>query len=833
MRITTGKILVVLAVLTAGGAAFWQYRSRLGRTSRATDTAHLAKLRHWEGLRYDEPQEEQDFFIQKRLPGGQGPLNYSLYQAAYNQVLGMQQIEIPSGAISPPGFQPPPAPPSVSGYTFLGPGNIGGRTRAIAIDPTNTQIMYTAAVAGGVWKTTNGGGTWAPASNFLANIAVNSLIMDPNNHLILYAGTGEGYFNLDSVRGNGIFKTTDGGSNWTQLSFTNNNSDFYYVNKMAINAASTRVYAATGSGIFRSIDGGNTWSRMVAGSTVHGCMDVKIQNKPAAFVFAACGTFTNPGFISRALDSSNATQTWTSVFSTTNMGRTSLAIAPSDQNTIYALSASNATSGNYQQGLLAVFRSTSQGASGSWTTQVSNTNSTLLNTLLLTNPIEAELTQCSFGTSTLAFTQGWYDNIIVVDPTNANTVWVGGIDLFRSTDGGQNFGLASYWWTAGFAPYSHADHHALAFDPNYNGTTNQILWDGNDGGVFQTTNAASGNVATSQANICANPFAPSPVSWTNFNNSYGVTQFYYGTPFPDGATYFGGTQDNGTNQGTTGGGANAWTQVIGGDGGAVAVNPSNTLMAWAENTGLSIQKTTNGWTSSSSFTSGITGDSGFLFITPFVQDPSNANNMWTGGFDIWRTTTATTSASGSWSRASISLGESVGSMAVAPTNSNTVYAGGSSSGKVYYNTSALSATSSTAWSSSTVSGACYISAIAVDPTSSSTAWAVSSTFGCTPHVWKTTNGGSSWTAMGGTGSNTVPDLPVHTIAINPLNSSKIYIGTDLGIMATTDGGGNWLVANSTPFPNVIVDNIVPLNISGTVTLYVFTHGSSAWSVTAN
>jgi len=171
---------------------------------------------------------------------------------------------------------------------------------------------------------------------------------------------------------------------------------------------------------------------------------------------------------------------------------------------------------------------------------------------------------------------------------------------------------------------------------------------------------------------------------------------------------------------------------------------------------------------------------------------------------------------------------------VAPTDSNTVYVGGQT-GSVWVNTSALSATSSTTWSSVKPGGAgsCHISGVAVDPANASNAWAVASTFGCTPHVWYTNNGGSTWTPMGGTGSNTVPDIPVETIAVNPTNPLKVYIGTDLGMMVTTDGGTNWMVANSTPFPNVIVDNIVAQNNSGTVTLFVFTHGRSAWSVTAN
>jgi hypothetical protein len=832
MRLSLRKIVLPVAVV-ASAAAIVNYSPQ---TPQGTLSRSLNRLRQWErrhkrGARFDQPQEAQDFFVMKRVPGGTGPLDLGMYAPAIAQLQLNQQYVLNTGQVLPSLSGP------VGSWSFLGPGNVGGRTRAIVIDPTNTSVMYAAAVAGGVWKSVNGGASWAPTADFIANIAVNSLVMDPTNHNVLYAGTGEGYFNGDAQRGAGIFKTTDGGATWNQLAFTNANSDFFYVNKIAINAPASRIYAATRTGIFRSIDGGATWAKTLDATTINGCMDVKVQTDRAlARVFAACGTLQSvatPGFISRAFDGSGA-QAWSTVLSTANMGRTSLALAPSNQSILYALSASNTNAGNYQQGLLAVYRSGDSGTT--WTTQVTNTNPTLLNTLLLTNPIEAELTQCGFGTSTFAFTQGWYDNIITVDPVNPNTVWVGGIDLFRSNDAGQNWGVASYWWTKPDPEYAHADQHAIVFDPNYNGTTNQKMYVGNDGGIFLTQNATAGNVGF-QANICAS-YAPSPVTWTSLNNSYGVTQYYYGVPYPDGTAYFGGAQDNGTTRGTDGGGPNNWGTILGGDGGAVAVNPGNTNMLWAENTNRSIQKSTNGGVSFSSFITGITEANGnFLFIAPFVLDPSNANNMWTAGATMWRTTTATTSTTGGWVAASAFLAQRVSAIAVAPSNSNVVYAGNagggvaSGVGAVYHNTAALTANSTTTWASSIPRLGAVVSGLAVDPTDPNTVWATYSTFGG-PHVYKSTDTGATWTPMPGTGANTIPDVPVHCIAINPANNQKLYIGTDLGVMASVDGGANWLVVNSAQLPNTIVDALV-FNTTGTIQLFAFTHGRGTWKVIPN
>src|SRR5205823_128210 len=176
-----------------------------------------------------------------------------------------------------------------------------------------------------------------------------------------------------------------------------------------------------------------------------------------------------------------------------------------------------------------------------WTPILTNTNPTKLSTLLLTNPIYANFNLCFGGGGDSFFNQGWYDNVIAVDPTNANRVWAGGIDLFRSDDGGMSFNLASFWWT-GSSPgaFAHADQHTIVFSPDF--ATSGKMYVGNDGGIFRTT---SGTASTTM-NVCD----PSGVgvTWTELNNNYGVTQFYHGLPYPGadgGNTFFGGAQDNG------------------------------------------------------------------------------------------------------------------------------------------------------------------------------------------------------------------------------------------------------------------------------------------------
>lgn len=257
------------------------------------------------------------------------------------------------------------------------------------------------------------------------------------------------------------------------------------------------------------------------------------------------------------------------VLTEAGMGRTSLAIAPSNQDRVYALSASTVPGpgGNFVHGLHAFFRSDQGGAAGTWTARVRNSDPVKLNTLLLTNPVVAHLADCDFDSANSYSNLGWWTNMVAVDPTEPDVVWAGGVDIFRSDDGGANWGVVSYWWNS--PPSAHADQHRIVFHPAYDGNANQTLFVASDGGVWRTDNARAA-VATGVAGVCNS--GTSAVRWRSLNHRLGVTQFYHGTPFPDGRQFFGGTQDNGTVLGTAGGGIDGWRQIFGGDGGHVAVD---------------------------------------------------------------------------------------------------------------------------------------------------------------------------------------------------------------------------------------------------------------------
>jgi len=778
----------------------------------------------------DEPEEAIRFYLSKRLPEGETDLPVERYLAAKEQMELMPQYSTAFGIALPSraAMRAEPEQSKLGVWTSLGPGNIGGRTRAILIHPQDANVMYAAGVAGGVWKTTDAGKSWAPLTEMLPNIAVVSLAFEPANPNTIYAGTGEGVFNADGVRGLGIFKTTDAGATWRQLANTSG-ADFQYVNKIIVSRNDNRkVYAATRTGVWRSDDAGENWGRVLPTNVQGGCLDLAMRtDQTTDYVFAACGTFAQAR-IYRNRDA-GATGLWDEVFTEAGMGRTSLAIAPSNQNVIYAISASIAA-GNYNNGLHAVFRSAASGDAGSWAARARNTNAQKINTAIFSNPLLLFQTNCKLDLGDSFLNQGWYDNVIAVDPLDANRVWAGGIDLFRSDDGGANWGVASYWWTGPpnvtfpVAQYAHADNHFIAFHPKYDGAANQIMFVGGDGGVFRTDNARS-PVALGNTGPC-DP-ANSQVKWISLNNGYGVTQFYHGSVYPDGKSYFGGTQDNGTVRGTDAAGVNGWEPINGGDGGYTAIDPTNPNVLFSEFTGFSLRKSTDNGAHFSVATYGLS-DSG-MFITPYVMDPSDPQRLYIGGQMLWRTT----NGAARW--ASVAQpspsGSQISAIAVAPTDANFVMAG-LSSGAIFRTNRGVALTSSQAAASPSEIIATprtgTVSWLVFDPAKRDVAYATYSNFGGA-HVWRTVDGGQTWISIDGAGAAKIPDIPVHCIVVDPTNTARLYVGTDMGVLVSADGGGSWSVENN-GFPNTVTESLAINVVDGVTTLYAFTHGRGAFKV---
>lgn len=770
--------------------------------------------------RKDDPHGRQDFFRLKRAPVGEHVIPVDRYFEALRQMRLMRGHSLRVRDFLPSreelarrGISYATDDETLGAWSSLGPGNVGGRTRALIVDPRSPQTLYAGGVAGGVWKSTDGGASWTALDDLAPSLAIGSLAMDPRDSRIVYAGTGEGLFNEDAVRGAGIFKTVDAGATWRQLAGTDNPS-FHYVNDIVVSSKDPRrVYAATRTGVWRSKNGGLSWSRVLATKVFGGCLDLAIRtDRKSDALLASCGTRKGTSEVWRN-DAAERRGGWEKALSEAGMGRTTLAIAPSDQDVVYALASTNVT-GNFFWGLHAVFRSDDGGRT--WSAQVRNTDPNKLNRLLLTNAWFA-LTECA-GQYMGYYNQGWYDNAIAVDPVNPDRVWAGGIDLFRSDDAGRSWGLMSYWW-GDAKGYVHADQHAIVFHPQYDGAANKTLWVANDGGLFTTLDALAPPV-TSPAAVCTPEAAQS--EWTSLNNGFGVTQFYHGAPYPDGATYFGGTQDTGVVRGS--GEPDAWDTLVPGDAAYVAVDPDDTDVLYASLTNLSIYKSTDGWENYADATSGIDAQDNFLFVTPFVLDPSEPKRLWTGGGHLWRTE----NGAESWSKASGPLTGSASALAVSPSDADRVLVG-TSEGWVHRTTSARTSKSDTVWPASQPRKG-FVSSVAFDPSDPNVVYATYTSFGGV-HVWKSADGGATWTGIDGVGRGALPDLPVNAIAVDPEDGRQLFVATDLGVFVSRDGGASWLVEN-TGFANVITSWLAIQKGPGDArTLFAFTHGRGAWKIT--
>lgn len=715
------KYLVLNLLIVAVTFSFFYFKTDSGNTITAEDFRQyrIQKKKEKSKLKYDQPDKAMLWYYQQRAyPNNQIPANWRDEAVKH---INSNNISLTNS-------------PNALNWSQLGPGNIGGRIRAIAVHPTDPNTVYFGAVAGGVWKTTNGGTSWASLNDYMANIAVCALVIDPANPNIIYAGTGEGFFNLDAIRGAGIFKSTDAGASWNQLASTNN-ADYYYVNDLDYDAVNGVLYAATRKGLYSSANGGSSFTTKIydtGGDDIH-FTDIEIAYTSPTTIYAAYGLFSQ----SEIWRSSDGGASFQANINVTGAGRIEMAVSKSNPSYVYASFMDLSTNGT---GLFGY--STNAGA----------------------NWFSATVPGPSLTATTYTGGQAWYDNIVSVDPANHNNVYAGGVDNFKSTDAGSSWNQKTNWYSGTSFQYVHADQHAMAWAPS----NSNIVYLGNDGGIWKSTNKGE--------------------NWTSLNNNLYITQFYYGATNPTGTVYAGGTQDNGTLRST---GSSTWSEILGGDGGATEIDFNNTNIIYMEYVNLAFFKSTNGGASFEKKMNGIpAGPNPYdgttdrtQFISPFSMDPNNSSTIVAGTYRIWRTT----NGADNWSAISGDLtgdaSSTVSTVIVAKGNSNVIYAG-CSNGVVQVTTNG-----GTNW---TLRDAglpnLSVTRIASDPTNPAIAYVTFSGYTSSSKIYKTTNYGANWTNVSGN----LPNIPTNCVVVNPTNSNNLFVGTDLGIFSTTDGGSSWV-----------------------------------------
>ncbi|MBL8229079.1 MAG: hypothetical protein JNL98_11405 [Bryobacterales bacterium] len=782
----------------------------------------------------DAPDRAAEFYLMKRAGAGATDLPYEKYEAAEGRVERMRTYALSKGAFDQP-FRKGERMADLGGWQPLGPGNQGGRSRHLLIHPGNPDIMYVSAVTGGVWKTTDGGQNWFPLTDMFPSLGIGGLTFEPGNPDTIYAGTGF-WFNSQSgtnvfgsaPRGAGIFRSRDAGVTWERLNAPEG-THFRFINEIIVSRHDVnRIYVATWTGIFRSTDAGQSWNFVVnrSGPSQNGCQDMVARtDQDTDYLFASCGTIAagSPAIL-RNTDAGGEGE-WKVVAQPAGMANTTLAIAPSNQSVIYALVSSNGTDRQgWASSLAGVYRSVSNGDPETWEARVTNEDPEPLNAGLLSNNSSFFGNVCFVNGQRTISGQGWIHNAIAVDPHDHDRLFVGGIDIYRSDDGGRNWGIASFWQAADGPNGAHADVLGLVFPPDFDGGAKPRLYAITDGGVYLTDNARA-EVATGPRGGCS-PFS-NRVSWRPLHGGYQTTQFYTGAVLPGGAAFFGGKQDNGTMRGTLAGQA-TWTRLFGGDGAAVAVDPRNPNTVFVSTQNFGLVRSRNGGRSFTATRRGIGEPSAnFAFIAPLAMDSSNPDRLYAGARRFYRTT----DQAENWDTISTELSSvqgAVSAIAVSPSDpTKVVFA--TSQGFLFRTDDALAANSETVWEVTRPRPG-YVPAMTFDPNDANTVYAVYSQFNTAVgqnHVYRSRDGGRTWEGIDREGPNGIPDMPVLAVMVDPLDSNRIYLGTDLGVFVSIDGGESWN-RDRNPFAAVPTERLILDRTAGATYLYAFTFGRGVW-----
>lgn len=632
-----------------------------------------------------------------------------------------------------------------------GPSNIGGRTRAALVDPNDAsgKSVFVGSVGGGLWKTTDitaAKPQWTAVNDWFANLAITSIAADPTNPQNLYFSTGEGYFNASAIPGLGIWRSTDGGLSWAQLPSTNGVNGFYFIQRVFVTQNGTLLAATRPMGILRSTNAGTSWTKVlgtglgITGATTDIGYDIEQASDGTIFatIEGSVHVSTNDGATFGAAKSLGVTAS-----------RIELAVAPSDPNYVYAAVERNLM-------VEALLKSTDKG--NTWTS--------------ITKPVDADPT---IPATDFARGQAWYNLCIAVDPANRNTVWVGGIDLFRTQNGGNTWNQMTHWWGGYALPNVHADQHLLLFHPSQ---SNQLLI-GNDGGLY----------ATETAQLAQPKF--------EFKGTgYNVTQFYSVAIHPDADQdiIMGGTQDNGTQilrevePGIS-------RELSGGDGGYChfdEIDPQFVFTSYVYN---NFYRSNNG---GKSFESVPVSNNG-RFVNPTAYDPNSgkfyaanlANNYlrWENPKTGNTFTTVPVSP----------FGGIPTTLALSPNVPNRIYFG-FGNGSIYRVDNAHATPVSVNIGIGLPTR--YVSSIAIEEGDDNHLIVVFSNYG-TISVFETKDGGSSWVSVEGN----LPDMPVRTVIFQPGYNSRLLIGTDLGVWKTDSinaSATQWTQAG-TGMPNVRIE----------------------------
>ncbi|MEQ1606171.1 MAG: carboxypeptidase regulatory-like domain-containing protein [Pyrinomonadaceae bacterium] len=648
-----------------------------------------------------------------------------------------------------------------------GPGGaVSGRINAIAISPTNTQLILVAGGTGGIWRSTNGGTTFVPVTDSLPDLAVGTIAFAPSDPNIVYAGLGDsdnGYW------GTGVLRSNDAGATWTRVNNTSLPNRVQATRIQVDPADPNRVYLAlntfqnptTGDpvigGVLVSTNGGVNWTAPLRGLAT----DLAIHPTNPQILYAALRFGSSEAVPRGVFKSTNSGQTWTNILASPYTAAQSstkdirVAVTPAAPDRVYAYFG---TDGPPKE--LRIEVSDDAGA-------------TFTNRGVISNNI---LDPGQFG----------YNTYLEASPTDPNTIYIGCRDTFRSTDGGVTFTNLINSHAPPYDPGDfteqlqkiHTDQQAFAFEPG----SSTIFYAGNDGGI-KTTNSGT--------------------TFTSLNQTLSLVQFIGISLHPSDPTRsYGGAQDNGTQRRVSGG--LGWTEFVGGDGGKSVINPLNPTMVFPSFTNGNISRVTNDGTGTSAAIAsaavfGEQGDGARIgFYPPIVSngvDPRIYSGSWrlficTDCDDLSRNldggTPPTWTAPGGMFDQTKGGSDVLSAITIARSNLNVIYTG-STQGRAMISTNGGSN-----WTDITQGlPDRSIRSIVVSPTDPSLVYLTVSGYG-SGHVFRSTNSGANWTDISGN----LPNIPTSAFMIDRLTPTTLYAGTDIGVFRSTDNGASWSVFNN-------------------------------------
>lgn len=794
----------IVAMVLLGGAVVWyQWAVPPDLGVITTEVTGVPSVRSsFSPANKEDAQRRADYeFLRLRNPlTGELPKNMRQRELAFARTLPTRDALLAKGQSGV----------LAANWQFRGPINVGGRTRALAIDldfngTTNRRILA-GGVSGGMYISNNDGQSWTLASD-LSNLAsVTCLAQDPINRHVWYYGTGEFIANSAGgaggfgYLGHGIFKSTDSGQSWQQLPSTivgnspTRFDDFFdYVWNVAVNPQTGTVFAATYGRIFRSTNAGDSWEELLGEPQPPYNPSSDVVIAPNGTVYITLGAHgLGPNFAGVAV-STNDGINWSNITPaalTPDPYRMVLDVSQSNPNIVYLLVQTTAAGEKASDHQLFRF----DASSGNWTNL----------SAFLPDPA---------GVVGTFNSQGGYDLIVKIKPDDPNTVWVGGTNLYRSRDGGQNWDfVGGYLAPDVIALYEnhHPDQHSMSFYP----TNANAMISGHDGGLSKTTNSLE-----------------QPQTWTSLNNGYITSQFYAIALDPEPGSNFllGGMQDNGTWRTVSADGADHWFETYGGDGGFAAITPGGLpFYVSSQNGNILRVEVQNNQLVGTLVKPASAGN--FLFITPFHLDPTNPNVMYlAAGNLVWRNSDLSQIPTGSepndlnWTPLTNS--------AVAGTQVTALASSAIPAGRLYFGAtdfrtaSVIMRVDNPAGNGPginitppTMLGGTYPTCIGINPNDADELLVTVGNYGVSS-IWHSTDGGQNWSEVeGNLGGDEGPS--VRWSIIMPSGGSTVYfLATSTGVYSTTNLSGPntvWVQEGASSIGNVVVDMLVGRPADGVV-----------------